>query len=65
MKTSNNDNLIKRNNTQALGGSTGVVSGDQSPSLFIAQTEAENRTDKNLLICLGSGRADPYSDLNI
>ena len=64
MKTSNNNNNKEKQYT-SIGGSKGVVSGDQSPSLFIAQTEAENRTEKNLLICLGSGRADPYSDLNI
>ena len=55
MKTSNNNNNNKEKQYTSIGGSKGVVSGDQSPSLFIAQTEAENRTDKNLLICLGSG----------
>ena len=54
MKTSNKNNNKEKQYT-SIGGSTGVVSGDQSPSLFIAQTEAENRTDKTLLICLGSG----------
>ena len=49
----------------SIGRSREAAGGNRNPSLFIAHTEAEDRTYKNLLICLGSGWVDPWSDLNI
>lgn len=47
MKTSNKNNNKEKQYT-SIGGSMGVVSEDQGPSLFIAQTETENRTWKKI-----------------